>query len=326
MALAWTVTGSARPVRCRLGGGKFRGVKAVLISVVRNEIDILECFIRYHAEIFDELLVVDHRSVDGSLDLLADLHREGLPIEVRSVSAPEFRQRQLMTELMWEVGATGADLVAPLDADEFLTTDEGDMRGALEQVSKQAPTACAWRTYIPMPSDNPADENPVTRIVHRRATEPRRKTKVIVPGRIARERTYALSSGNHRVRFQDTDAEYPAVRSRVLHIAHYPVRSTDQLAVKLVSWFVGCPSSVEKPPRLNRNHKMVADRLGREHIVNDDWLRDMALSWMTRTEPGEACDLIAAPLRNPPSMHYAPRGQAGVLAVLSDALDEVTAG
>ena len=39
-------------------------VKVIAVSVMRNEADVVEMFVRHHAEFVDELIVVDHMSCD----------------------------------------------------------------------------------------------------------------------------------------------------------------------------------------------------------------------------------------------------------------------
>ena len=48
-------------------------MKIVAISMVRNEADVIEAFVRHHAGLVDELIVVDHRSIDGTDELLREL-------------------------------------------------------------------------------------------------------------------------------------------------------------------------------------------------------------------------------------------------------------
>ena len=95
--------------------------------MVRNEADVIEAFVRYHAEIVDELVVVDHRSVDGTDETLRALVAEGLPLRVRAEDSPVQRQNVVMTGLMREAAVDGgADWVLPLDADEFLVAPAGE--------------------------------------------------------------------------------------------------------------------------------------------------------------------------------------------------------
>ena len=117
-------------------------VRVTAISMVRNEADVIEAFVRYHAEIVDELIVVDHRSVDGTDETLRALMAEGLPLRVRAEDSPMQRQNVVMTGLMREaVVDGGADWVLPVDADEFVIAPQGSVRAELAALPATDPRA-----------------------------------------------------------------------------------------------------------------------------------------------------------------------------------------
>jgi hypothetical protein len=72
-------------------------MKTALVSVVRNEADIIEVFVRHHAKLFDKLFIIDHRSTDGTSDILRALAKEGLPVEVTQGDAPYHAQGEVIT-------------------------------------------------------------------------------------------------------------------------------------------------------------------------------------------------------------------------------------
>lgn len=103
--------------------------------MVRNEADVIEAFVRHHAELLDEHVVVDHGSSDGTTELLRSLANEGLPLTLRHERSRVQRQNLILTRLMRRLAAPGgADWVIPLDADEFLVPLEGDVRGAFSEL------------------------------------------------------------------------------------------------------------------------------------------------------------------------------------------------
>ena len=54
-------------------------MKLVTLTVVRNELDILEVFVRYHLELVDHMVIADHRSIPVA-DRAADLAISGWSI------------------------------------------------------------------------------------------------------------------------------------------------------------------------------------------------------------------------------------------------------
>ncbi|MFC2316243.1 MAG: glycosyltransferase family 2 protein, partial [Selenomonas massiliensis] len=72
------------------------------------------------------MLIADHSSTDKTPEILRQLQAEGLPLRVRRVYAAGYVQVETMNALLREAAVDEcADIVLPLDADEFLIADEG---------------------------------------------------------------------------------------------------------------------------------------------------------------------------------------------------------
>src|SRR5437867_3948226 len=97
-------------------------MRFVAVAGVKNEIDVIEAFVRHTLAFVNHLVVLDNGSTDGTLDVLRALHKEGLPLDVVEEPSFGYYQSEWMTRLMREyaVGRYGAGWVVPLDADEFL--------------------------------------------------------------------------------------------------------------------------------------------------------------------------------------------------------------
>ena len=57
-------------------------MKVVSITMVKNEVDIIESFIRYHLNIVDEMIILDNCSSDETPLIISKLIDEGLPIRL----------------------------------------------------------------------------------------------------------------------------------------------------------------------------------------------------------------------------------------------------
>src|ERR1700709_2012931 len=97
-------------------------MRLVAVSIVKNEADIIEAFVRHTHAWVDHHLIFDHDSTDGTRQILGVLKSEGLPISLFTDDAlgnlQQFRSNYL-TRIAVE--DHGADWVLPLDADEILT-------------------------------------------------------------------------------------------------------------------------------------------------------------------------------------------------------------
>src|SRR5437868_11191030 len=203
-------------------------MRLVGVAMVRNEADIVEAFVRHNMTVVDALTVVDHGSVDGTSEILSAPVAEGLALTVGCEAELAQRQPEVLTRVAWTVFAQGADVVFPLDADEFLKVPD---RALLERVLAQLPSglnaALSWQTYI---SDNErySAAQPLLAARRRLAVERHGLHKVVLTRAFADDPGAALGPGNHTVLFCEAEpAKRPRLarlRSDVAALAHLPVR------------------------------------------------------------------------------------------------------
>lgn len=219
----------------------------VAIAMVRNEMDIIESFVRHTLSFADELLILDHYSSDKTSAILTALQQEGLPLSVQKVSRVEYAQAELTTELMYEaINDHGADIVIPLDTDEFLvgTAAGKNVREWLEELDDSIVYELPWRRYILYQPHLRRDEfilsRPVIGDVYRDSGQ-----KCIVGARSVMRYKLKLVQGNHRVYYeqngQQIDVEMQRCQS--MELAHFYWRSQEQFQTKIA---VGWPNIVAR--------------------------------------------------------------------------------
>jgi len=206
-------------------------MRVVAVSMVRNEIDIVEAFVRHTLAVVDQHVVLDNGSHDGTLDVLKSLRREGLPIELIEDPEPGKRQGERTTKLMREhaLSKHGADWVLPIDADEFLVIGTGGLISA--DIRPDRPLELCWRSYVPEEADDLSERNPVVRIRHRLRNEGWPWAKVAVPRELAEQPGAQISEGNHGFYIGDTLC-VPQT-SADCHLAHFPIRGPGQYLAKV---------------------------------------------------------------------------------------------
>src|SRR5512136_2241231 len=114
-------------------------MKIITVTMARDESDVIELFVRYHLRIVDYMIIIEHLSFDRTPEILEALKAEGLPLEIVRETRTAFDQGGITTQFMKRaVAEHGADWVLPLDADEFLTANEGsEVRPLLEKLSPE---------------------------------------------------------------------------------------------------------------------------------------------------------------------------------------------
>ena len=143
-------------------------MKVVSITMVKNEVDIIESFIRYHLNIVDEMIILDNCSSDETPLIISKLIDEGLPITFISDSNNNFTQAfKLDTLLNNAFNDHGADIVCVLDADEFLISSDNNTnpREILNNLDLNEYYLAKWMTYVPTKEDS-ADLFIPKRITH----------------------------------------------------------------------------------------------------------------------------------------------------------------
>lgn len=121
------------------------------ITMVKNEEDIIESFVRYNINIFDGMIILDNGSHDSTLNILKLLKNEGLSIFIFEDKKAEYDQfNKLNMLLLKAVNEFDADLIVPLDADEFITsTKKGNPKKILEKIGSNHFGLVKWKTYVP---------------------------------------------------------------------------------------------------------------------------------------------------------------------------------
>lgn len=128
------------------------GKKLISISMVRNENDVIESFVRHNLELMDEMHIIDHGSSDGTREILIQLKEEGLPVFIYQYQALKFNHEQLVNLLMKQLVAKdeAIDFVFPLDADEFISCSSRAMlEQLLDVIGENRIGMYLWRGYLP---------------------------------------------------------------------------------------------------------------------------------------------------------------------------------
>lgn len=121
--------------------------------LVRDEADLVEPWLRYHyARGVDFVVATDHRSQDGTTDLLREEERRGRLALIRE-DAEDYRQQEWVTR-MARLAATmhGADWVVHADADELWWPRGGSFHELLAAVpARFGVVRGLWRHFVLRP-------------------------------------------------------------------------------------------------------------------------------------------------------------------------------
>ncbi|NND21472.1 MAG: glycosyltransferase family 2 protein, partial [Silicimonas sp.] len=203
------------------------------LSMVRNEGDIIRAFSGHLLALFDDIVFVDHMSEDGTteyLDALASVNRR---VSVLRLDEPGYIQSVTMTHMVRSTPVLrDADWVFILDADEFLPFAYREaFEEALARFANCPVIGMHWMNLVPDRYwDGEVSLTPETPFITPPHHSPFRKV-AFQPGRLSLGRT-VVAQGNHALVETLNGLDVP-VFDTDFPLLHLPVRSTDQLILKL---------------------------------------------------------------------------------------------
>jgi hypothetical protein len=198
--------------------------------LVHDEVDVVGDQIAFHlAAGVDHVIATDHRSGDGTTEVLERYEREGRLTLLRE-DAAEVRQSEWVTRMARLAASEhGADWVINSDADEFWWPRAGSLQDALGAVPADVGAVRAVvRPFVPRPGEGWFAERMTTRLtlaapLNDPATAFRHVAKVAHRA----DPAIVVQQGNHEVRgtgVRRLAGWFP------LELFHFPLRSGRQLA------------------------------------------------------------------------------------------------
>ncbi len=298
-------------------------MRLIGVTMVRNEADVIEAFVRHNLGALDALVIVDHDSVDGTSGVLAKLQAEGLPLRVWPERDPAYRQSATMTRLVREALAQeAADFVFALDADEFLKLESrASLERALAQVPGDAHAVMHWLTYVPDAFDGDPGAFGPGHLWWRLKTERHGLFKVVV-GRALLERPEdVVVMGNHGVQNPSEQGARPHARLRqnIVALAHCPVRSQSQFEAKVIVGNLARLAAQPRDRRLGRHWQELYADLRAGASLPEERLREIACNYGLPTnlwQSPAAIELVEDPVRLAIEQRYRVEVVPGPLALL----------
>jgi Glycosyl transferase family 2 len=246
-------------------------MKIVMTLVVRDEEDIVDEQLRFHLDHgVDFVIATDHRSVDGTTDILRRYEREGHLHLIRE-EREDHRHAEFTTRTA-RLAATdfGADWVINADADEFWWPRDGSFADIFRALpSRFGVVHGFWRHFVLRPDDG---ELFFERMVWRRRPSSDADSPYHPSVKVAHRAhpQVELMHGNHKIlgRALETLPDWLPIE-----ILHFPIRSVDQLRRKFAK-----SRGTVSPARYRTRIEADLETHGFEQLVADLVVDDEALS------------------------------------------------
>ncbi|MET4096677.1 glycosyltransferase family 2 protein [Arthrobacter sp. UYCu712] len=216
-------------------------MQTVSLTMVKNEQDIIEAFVRHNLRSIDHMFIADNLSTDGTLEILQALKAEGLPLTIDTDEDQALRQSHKMTTMYRKAfRQNDFDYVFLLDADEFLDLDREEMISLRRAHGSGTAYYVKRVNYLYGGEVVDGRETSFFELMSNRDTEPETDKSMIFHD-AAKCRRFRIGNGNHHIRdWSQDDGPRVSVKPEreFALIRHFPIRSVAQYMRKgLLGWF-----------------------------------------------------------------------------------------
>lgn len=215
-------------------------MKIIALTMVGNENEIIESFIRYNFNFIDRMIIVTSCCIDNTLVIIRKLIKEGYDIELIEEPEISFDQRYLDNKYLKKIAKEeNADFVIPLDADEFLSGTRNP-REVLERLSRDRIYTVKWKNYAMRKEDNWDEAFIPKRLCYvKKDFQGNQIEKVVIPACLILEKDIVLETGHHAAFGIELEIE----TLECLWLAHFPCISKEQYllriyesSIKYITW------------------------------------------------------------------------------------------
>jgi len=262
------------------------------ISMVKNEMDVIESFVRYNINYLDGMIILDNGSTDNTITILKSLKEEGLNLFIFEDENRDFDKILKINQLLRKtVDEFDADIIVPLDADEFLvSTNKGNPRKFLEELKAPNYYVAKWRIYVPDADINDELEFIPSKITLARDDSEVDKLdfyKVILPKELVKDYDVKLTRGCHTIEY---DKKYEELNREInpnIQIAHFPIRSKEQMISKISVGWLNALCSVEKRPNDSYHWRKIFNQIKESEQIDNEDVFLYAKEFSYKKEPKE---------------------------------------
>jgi len=255
--------------------------------MVKNEMDIIESFVRYHVNIFDGMIFLDNASTDKTVNILNHLKNEGLAISIFEDDDGVFNFTQKINQtLLIAVEQFKADIIVPLDADEFLvSSNKGNPRKILEKIDYPTFSRVKWKTYVPTFDKNKNKKFIPSQITFAREDSVEMYYKAILPRELVENYNVELVNGSHDLTFKKRyEDSIERVYNTDLRLAHYPIRSKEQTLSKIVVGWINELNRLDRNEGENFHWQKIFDKIKKDEKIDNEDVVNFAKEFALKDE------------------------------------------
>lgn len=254
-------------------------MKIVSFSMIKNESDFIERFIRINSQIVDRFFIADDNSCDETVSILQNLIEEGFAITMVSLETEiicgQWRHDEVMSQLMHYVYNSSEekpDFVIPLDADELLFLNKKKLEIKLSQLQPGQYAGMKWTTFVPCVGSLTNQDLLKEKFFPLR-NEQCVFFKPIIPSNLVIDSEFMR--GNHALK------NNPYRIDLNIDLCHFPVRSENQIIAKALLRDARLSLKRDKEPTEGYHIIQLANEIRKnKYCLTETQLEDCALGYL----------------------------------------------
>ena len=215
--------------------------KIAVVAMVKNEEDIIESFTRHACSFADLLLVANHQSSDRTRKILELLQSENFPIQIFELENQAYDHSKVMTNLTRQAIDVGADIILPMDADEFLVQSNGNSKSLRQALQNLDPNRCytmPWVYFELIEPEIDADRFILARKFLREKEIDNGPKTCAGAESVKKYNLTIMKGGHHVISAKSVDNLEIPIGSGIFN-AHFPKRSAGQILSKTMCGWIG---------------------------------------------------------------------------------------
>lgn len=265
------------------------------VSMVKNSADVIETMVRGNSLVADNFVVINNASTDNTVEILSKLRGEGFSIDILDdMNISPYQKARVNEAIRYALNKYHPDYILPVDDDEIICSDSGDihptdLKENIEGLDQGNLYYMNCRHFIPTDEDDPNQICVALRQKFCLDDEPDMTRKTLIPAGIASQDSFQIGWGSH---FAESDNIQNHVLLNGVRLAHYPIRSSIQIASKAITGWINYLAMPDRAANLSIHWKQMYTVIKEYGLPTNDMM--LMLANMYREHPGDSENLNVA--------------------------------
>ncbi len=252
--------------------------KIIVVSMIKNEEILIESSVRYWLTFSDKIIIFDHYSTDHTSEILKCLKDEfqsRLQLYQPKDIITFYAQAQITNEMIkCAFTENNADLVLPLDADEFpYLNPKRKIKHFLKALDLGTCYSTLWMPFTPLRINEKIDSTRLFPLSFNRKkkTPLRQWPKMILSGKIYKEDPIMVTKGNHSI-VRPSGKSLPKIIDLTpkMYYAHYMYQNYDHFIRKVTANWAACKAAPDWQLGIGDHYRLACEKIQQGSLTEKD--------------------------------------------------------